>query len=182
MEKINIPAAALIMNAIVLTAVLSCLNSGLYVTSRVLFTLASKGDAPQAIVAVNKRQVPARAILLGSTFGYMAIMASVLSPQIVFAFLVNASGATMLIIYLLVAVAQIRIRRQIERTTPEKLLFRVWLFPYSSYLTIAGIVAVLAAMALTPAHATEFYTSGLLFILVVAAFFLLRRTRMSASV
>ncbi|HEU0096183.1 MAG TPA: amino acid permease, partial [Rhizomicrobium sp.] len=94
MEKINIPAAALIMNAIVLTAVLSCLNSGLYVTSRVLFTLASKGDAPQAIVAVNKRQVPARAILLGSTFGYMAIMASVLSPQIVFAFLVNASGAT----------------------------------------------------------------------------------------
>jgi gamma-aminobutyrate permease len=181
MERINIPAAALIMNGIVLTAVLSCLNSGLYVTSRVLFTLASKGDAPQAIIAVNKRHVPARAILLGSAFGYLAIMASVLSPEVVFAFLVNASGATMLIIYLLVAVAQIRIRRQIERTAPERLAFKVWLFPYSSYITIAGIVAVLVAMAFSPSHATEFYASGLLFILVIAVFFVMRWNRTVVS-
>ena len=49
LARIGIPGAALIMNAIVLTAVLSCLNSGLYVTSRVLFTLAAHGDAPQAL-------------------------------------------------------------------------------------------------------------------------------------
>ena len=177
MEKINIPAAALIMNAIVLTAVLSCLNSGLYVTSRVLFTLASKGDAPQAIIKVNRRQVPARAILLGSAFGYLALMASVLSPQVVFAFLVNASGATMLFIYLLVALAQIRIRNRIELASPGKLAFKVWLFPYSSYLTIAGIAAVLLAMALTPAHATEFYASALLLMLVLVAYFVLRWKR-----
>jgi L-asparagine transporter-like permease len=177
MERINIPAAAIVMNFIVLTAVLSCLNSGLYVTSRVLFTLAAKGDAPQALVAVNSRQVPMRAILLGSAFGYLAILASVLSPAVVFAFLVNASGATMLIIYIMVALAEIRIRRHVEKTTPEKLVFKVWLFPYSTYIAIAGIGAVLAAMAFTPELAPQFYLSGFLFVLVVAAFFVLRWKR-----
>lgn len=175
MERINVPAAAFIMNFIVLTAVLSCLNSGLYVTSRVLFALAAKRDAPRALVAVNSRQVPMRAIMLGSIFGYMAILASVLSPAVVFAFLVNASGATMLIIYIMVALAEIRIRRQVEKTTPEKLVFKVWFFPYSSYLAIAGMVAVLVAMAITPDLAPQFYISGFLFMLVLGAFFVFRK-------
>ncbi len=174
MERIRVPAAAPIMNFIVLTAVLSCLNSGLYVTSRVLFTLASRGDAPRSIVVVNSRQVPARAILLGSVFGYLAILASVISPEMVFAFLVNASGATMLAIYIMVALAEIRIRRQAEKNDPGKLVFKVWLFPYSSWFAIAGMGAVLVAMAASPELAPQFYLSGLLFLLVVGAFFALR--------
>ena len=83
----------------------------------------------------------------------------------------------MLFIYLLVALAQIRIRNRIELASPGKLAFKVWLFPYSSYLTIAGIAAVLLAMALTPAHATEFYASALLLMLVLVAYFVLRWKR-----
>lgn len=177
MQRINIPAAAPIMNFIVLTAVLSCLNSGLYVTSRVLFTLASRGDAPQAVVKLSNRQVPARAILLGSVFGYLAILASVLSPEGVFKFLVDASGATMLIIYIMVALAEIRIRRHVEKTSPEKLTFKVWFFPYSTYLAIAGMGAVLLAMAITPELTTQFYVSALLFVLVIGAFFVFRKKR-----
>jgi L-asparagine transporter-like permease len=142
----NIPFAATIMNLVVLVAVTSCLNSGLYVTSRVLFVLASRGDAPQWLVQVNSRRVPVRATLIGSLFGYLALAASVLSPQVVFSFLVNASGATMLIIYLLVCVAQIRQRRQFEASAPERLTIRMWLFPYASYATGAAIMVVLAAM------------------------------------
>ncbi len=55
LTRTHIPGAATIMNLIVLTAVLSCLNSGLYVTSRTLFVLAARGDAPQSLVALNKR-------------------------------------------------------------------------------------------------------------------------------
>src|SRR5688572_22270905 len=65
LERIGIPSAATIMNVIVLTAVLSCLNSGVYVTARVLFAMADKGDAPRWLTAVNSRQVPSRAIVLG---------------------------------------------------------------------------------------------------------------------
>ena len=71
--QVGIPGAALVMNFVVLTAVLSCLNSGLYVTSRVLFALAANGDAPQALVALHHRKVPVRAILTGSAFGYAAL-------------------------------------------------------------------------------------------------------------
>ena len=89
LEHVGIPGAATIMKLVVLTAVLSCLNSGIYVTSRVLFGLAGKNDAPQWLVAVTRKRVPARAILAGAAFGYAAVAASAISPQKVFSFLVD---------------------------------------------------------------------------------------------
>jgi GABA permease len=172
-----IPYAATIMNLVVLVAVLSCLNSGMYVTARVLFTLAAQGDAPRALVRLNRRRVPARAILVASLFGYLALAASVLSPQLVFSFLVNASGATMLLIYLIVSVAQIRQRRRLEAVAPEKLVIRMWLFPYLSWAVVAAIVAVLVAMACTTGLASQFYSSMGLALVVVAAYFVSRRRR-----
>ena len=64
LDTIGIPGAADIMNAIVVTAVLSCLNSGIYTASRMLFALARRGDAPKALLEVNGRGVPVKAILL----------------------------------------------------------------------------------------------------------------------
>lgn len=172
LTHIGIPGAATLMSAVVLVAVLSCLNSGLYVTSRVLFTLSDKGDAPRALVALNRRRVPARAILIASLFGYLALAASVLSPELVFSFLVNASGATMLIIYLLVSCAQLRVR---ARTAPAQLVVRMWFHPWLSIATVAAIIAVLAAMAFEPAHREEFVTSAGLALIVAVAAFTLRK-------
>jgi L-asparagine transporter-like permease len=170
LETMQIPAAATIMNVIVLIAVLSCLNSGLYVTSRVLFALAARGDAPQSLVAVGKRRVPDRAILVGSLFSYAALAASVLSPQIVFSFLVNASGAIMLLIYLMIAGAQLRLRRQFEREAPERLAIRMWFHPWGTILAIVGIIGVLFAMAVIPALASQFYASVVIVVVVAIAF------------
>ncbi len=144
---IGIPGAETIMNLVVLTAVLSCLNSGLYVTSRVLFGLAEKGDAPRWLVALNPRRVPARAILAGAAFGYVAVGLSVLSPTLVFSFLVSASGAIALFNYFLIALAQLKLRRGYEQNEPGRLVIRMWLFPYLSWAVVAVIVAVLIAMA-----------------------------------
>ena len=105
LDHIGIPGAANIMNIIVLTAVLSCLNSGVYVTARVLFAMADKGDAPRWLIAVNKRQVPARAILLGSTFGFLVMLLKRDETEKVFNFLLNSSGALMMFTYIFVAVA-----------------------------------------------------------------------------
>ena len=173
---IGIRGAESIMNLVVLTAVLSCLNSGLYVTSRVLFGLASKGDAPAWLVQVNARRVPARSILAGAAFGYAAIALSVLSPTLVFGFLVSASGAIALFNYLLVALSQLRLRRMLEASAPERLVIRMWLFPYASWLVVSVIVGVLAAMALTPQLRSQF-TSSLIAVAVVSSAFLLLRQR-----
>jgi GABA permease len=175
LAAMEIPGGAVIMNAIVLVAVLSCLNSGLYVTSRVLFSLAARGDAPQALVQLNKRKVPARSILIGSLFSYVALAASVLSPQLLFAFLVNASGAIMIVIYMMIAASQLRLRGQLEREHPERLTVRMWLHPWGSLLAIAGMIGVLAAMAFTPRLAKEFYASMFVVGVVGVAFLTLRR-------
>jgi gamma-aminobutyrate permease len=174
LDRVGVPATAITMKFIVLTAVLSCLNSGMYVTSRVLFVLASKGDAPQWAVKLNRRRVPARAILIGSLFGYGAVIASVISPTRVFAFLVNASGATMLMIYLLIALAQIRLRNQIEKTQPERLVIRMWLFPFLSWLVIAAITGVLASMLFAPDLAVQLYASLLGAAVALACYVLFR--------
>lgn len=177
LEHIGIPGAATIMKLIVLTAVLSCLNSGLYITSRVLFTLAAHGDAPQSLIRLNARKVPARAILIGTAFGYVAVICSMVSPEVVFAFLVNASGAIMLIVYLLVALAQIRLRYKFERDDPARLTIRMWLFPWVSWATVAGIVGVLLAMLFTPSLSSQFWASMLCVLVVLAAYAVIRRRR-----
>ncbi|SAK85538.1 putative GABA permease [Caballeronia arationis] len=146
LETMRIPGAADIMNAIVLVAVLSALNSGLYVSSRILFRLAERGDAPKSLLNLTPNKVPRLAVLLSSVVGYVAIVAAIVSPQGVFLFLVNASGAVMLFVYLATALAQIRIRRRIERDSPERLTLKMWLFPWLSYAVVAAIIGVLAAM------------------------------------
>ena len=181
LARTGIPGAATIMNLIVLIAVLSCLNSGLYVTSRVLFALAAEGDAPQALVSVNRRKVPVRAILIASTFSYVALAASVLSPELVFTFLVNASGALMLLIYGLLAFAQIAVRRRMEVEAPERLTIRMWLFPWLSYATIGCIALVLVAMAMAPDLAGQFYSSLAVTAVCLVLFYVFRRGKVAAS-
>ena len=169
LAHLAIPFAATVMNIVVLVAVLSCLNSGMYVTSRVLFVLSDKGDAPRALVALNRRKVPVRSTLIGSLFGYVALAASVLSPERVFSFLVNASGATMLIIYLLVAFAQLRMRRRIDAEAPGRLAIRMWFHPYGSYATAAAIGVVLVAMGVDPALRGQLLASLLLVLILLVA-------------
>jgi GABA permease len=151
--------ADVIMNAVVLVAVLSCLNSGLYVTSRALFGLARYGDAPQWLVQVNSRKVPARAIVVASLFSYGALAAERLSPDHVFSFLLNSSGVTMMLLYLLVSAAQLRLRAQFEATAPERLQIRMWLHPWGTWLAISAMVAIMLFMGLTPDLASQLWMS-----------------------
>jgi GABA permease len=176
LEAMHVPYAATIMNIVVLIAVLSCLNSGIYVTSRILFNLAARGDAPSAMVRLSARKVPAMAIYAGSVVALIAVLTSVISADRVFSFLLNALGAIMLIIYLIVALSQIVLRRRFERDNPDALQIRMWLFPYGSYAVIAAILAIMGAMAASPTLAKEFYSS-LAVLAVIYVAFLMRRRR-----
>jgi len=154
LRAMGIPAAAQIMNAVVLTAVLSALNSGLYASSRMLFALTRRGDAPVALAKLSGHGVPARAILLGTLFGYGAVVMSYVSPDRVFAFLVNSYGTVALFVYLLIAVSQLRLRARFEREDPGRLTLRMWAYPYLTYLAIGAMLCILLAMAFIPAQRT----------------------------
>jgi L-asparagine transporter-like permease len=180
LDGIRFPYASEFMAAVILTAVLSCLNSSFYIASRVLFVLASRGDAPRWLVRTNSRHVPARAVLLASVVGVAGVIAAILSPSVVFAFLVNASGAIIAVIYLAIAVSQVRTRRARERAGGPAPSLPMWLFPWLSYLAIAGMLTVLIAMALTPSHRAEFWTSTISMAVALLAYVVFRRGRAAA--
>jgi GABA permease len=157
LSAMGIPAAANVMNAIVLTAVLSALNSGLYAASRMIFALTRHGDAPAGLAKVNRRGVPVRAILVGTLFGYVSVVMSYVSPDTVFAFLVNSYGTVAIFVYVLIAVSQLKLRARLEREAPEKLRVRMWCYPYLTCFAIVGMVGILVAMAFIPDQRTPLW-------------------------
>ena len=168
LELIKIPGAASAMSVIAITAVLSCLNSGLYIASRMLHELARRGDAPAIFSATSANRVPRLGILFGTAAGFAAALASIVSPNGVFLFLINTSGAIILFIYMIIAIAEIRFRQQLERQG-ERLQLQMWLFPWLSCAVILGIGAVLWLMAVEPDLRTQLLLSGLSVIVALLA-------------
>ena len=175
LRVVGVPGAEALMGAVILTAVASCLNSGLYVTSRILFELAAEGDAPASLVATDRNGVPRRAILIGAGAGFAAAIASTLSPDVVFAFLLDTSGAVILLVYLLVALAQLRDRRRRE-AAGETTGLPMPLFPLTSYAAAGGIILVFAAMAALPGQRATFVASAVSAAVVTVAAFARNRT------
>ena len=177
LEVMGLPAAANVMNAIVLTAVLSALNSGLYAASRMLFALTRHGDAPAALAKVNKRGVPVRAILLGTVFGYVSVVMSYVSPDTVFAFLVNSYGTVALFVYVLIAFSQLRLRKRLDPVAASKLRVRMWAYPYLTWVAIVGMVGILVAMAFIPDQRKPLWLGVASLGVLVVAYGLTRRSR-----
>jgi L-asparagine transporter-like permease len=176
----HVPWAGAIMSGIILTAVLSCLNSAFYVSSRVLFILAERGDAPQALVQLNERRVPVGSVMIGAVAGFLGILAATLAPQRVFDFLVSSSGALAVFVYIAIAVSQITLRKRRERAQEPKPAVQMWLFPWLSYAAIAAMVAVLIAMAFTPGLQQDFKASCITLVVAVLASRLVGRVRRPA--
>ncbi|OTG84202.1 GABA permease [Acinetobacter sp. ANC 4558] len=171
MNLMDIPYATQIMHAIVLIAVLSCLNSGIYVASRVLYSLANRNEAPANVKQVSTKGVPVRAVILSSLVGYIAVLASIFSSEVVFMFLINASGAIMLLIYLMICASQLKVRRHFERVEPERLVFKMWLFPVLTYVVIVAITSMLVAMAFTESFRSQIYSSLILVAVIYAIYY-----------
>jgi GABA permease len=176
LAAIGVPAAAHIMNAVILTAVLSALNSGLYVSSRMLLALTRHGDAPRLLARVNRHGTPIPAILAGTVVGFAAVLMSYISPDAVFPFLVKSNGTVALFVYLLIALSELRLRRRLERESPGRMVVRMWLFPWLTLVAIAAMLGILAAMAFIPDQRVPL-EAGLAALAIAVALFWVRRVR-----
>jgi GABA permease len=172
LDVIGIPAAAGIMNLVVVTAVLSCLNSGLYTASRMLFVLAARNEAPERMLRISRRGVPMWAILSSTVVGYACVIAAYVSPDTVFLFLLNSSGAIILFVYLLIALSQLVMRRQ---TPPERLRVKMWFYPVLTVLTAAAIVAILVSMGVRTDTRSQLLLSLLAWAVVLGAYAVQRK-------
>ncbi|MFE7423147.1 amino acid permease [Rhodococcus sp. NPDC057529] len=175
-DNLGIPAAGNIMDVIVLTSVLSCLNSGLYTASRMLFSLSRRGDAPASLSSISASGVPRRAVLISTIVGFVTVGLNYLYPDTVFLFLVNSSGAIVLFVWLVISVSQLRMRRRLE-ASGTRLELKMWLFPYLTWLTILAIVGLCIGMVVLPGTRSQMFLSLALAGTVIAVGVYLNRRR-----
>ncbi|GAA1168112.1 amino acid permease [Streptomyces hebeiensis] len=146
LDRIGVPSAGQIMNIVVFVALLSALNANLYGSSRMIFSLAERGEAPAFLLKVSGSGVPRRAVLASVAFGFVSVLLNLKWPDSVFLYMLNAVGAVLLFVWALIAVSQLRLRRRIEREAPERLVLRMWLFPGLTWLTLAAMAVVFVLM------------------------------------
>ncbi|MFW3475119.1 amino acid permease [Streptomyces microflavus] len=152
LDSIGVPSAAQIMNIVVFVALLSALNANLYGSSRMVFSLAERGEAPRGLLKVSGGSqgkaggVPRRAVLASVAFGFVSVLLNLLWPDTVFLYMLNSVGAVLLFVWALIAASQLRLRARLEQEAPGALALRMWWFPYLTWLTLAGLFGVLVLM------------------------------------
>jgi GABA permease len=115
-----------------------------------IVALARRGDAPRGLGKLNARGVPVRALLTGTLFGYVAVIMNYVSPDRVFAFLVNSYGTVAIFVYVLIALAEFTLRARLERESPDRLRVRMWGYPYLTVVAIGAMLSIVSAMAFIP--------------------------------
>ncbi|MGW1076741.1 amino acid permease [Streptomyces sp. NPDC002537] len=178
LAHLGIPGAGQIMNVVVLIALLSAMNANIYGSSRMAYSLVSRGQGPRGLAKVSGN-VPRRAVLASSCFGFFAVLLSYWWPDTVFAWLLNSIGAVVLVVWIFIAVAQLRTRRRLEREAPERIVVKMWAYPYLTWIALAGILTVLALMARHPDTRVQLYCTAGLTAALVAVGFLRQRTARS---
>ena len=168
LNNMGLDKLATVLSFVILTAVASCLNSALYTASRMAYSLGKRGDAPRAFASVTGRGVPAVAILASVSVGFLAVIGNYLLPEKIFGYLLATSGATALLVYLVIAVTQLRARRALDRAGWRPAV-RMWGFPYLTYLTIAFIIVTLLAMLLRDDQRTNVLLTAIPAVIVLVA-------------
>ncbi|KRL05606.1 amino acid permease [Liquorilactobacillus oeni] len=148
-RRAGLASAASVMNAVILTSVISAANSGMYASTRMLYSLAKGGKAPRVFGLLNNRGIPVFA-LLGTTFvGLLTFLAGIYGNRI-YTFLLSASGLTGFIAWLGIALAHYRFRRAFKKQgkSLDQLRYRAKLFPFGPLLSLILCILVIVGQDL----------------------------------
>ncbi|MFW2178429.1 MULTISPECIES: amino acid permease [unclassified Moraxella] len=164
---LGIPNARNIVNFVVLTSVCSCFNSALYTCSRMLFSLSKRGDAHRIMqVTGEKTGTPWVSVLISSFFAFVAIYFTATEKMDIYDVLMTATGTVALYVYLAIAFSQLFMRRKLEAEN-KPISFKMWLFPWLTYLVIFVIIASIIVMIFEGSQRNEvIYTSMLAGVIV----------------
>ncbi|EHJ51587.1 amino acid permease [Streptococcus macacae] len=150
-DRMGVPYAADMMNFIILTAILSAGNSGLYASSRMLWSLANEGMISKAIVKINDHGVPMRALLLSMAGAVLALFSSIYAADTVYLALVSIAGFAVVAVWLSIPIAQINFRKKwLKKHTVEELSYKTPFTPILPYVTIILLLVSIVGIAWDP--------------------------------
>jgi L-asparagine transporter-like permease len=147
------------MNVVVLVALLSAMNANIYGSSRIAYSLVERGQGPKALGRVSGG-VPRVAVLVSSLFGFCCVLLSYWRPDDVFSWLLHMTGAVILVVWAFIAVSQLGLRRRLAREAPQRLVVRMWGFPWLTWVALAGMATVFVLMAREPDTRVQLYATG----------------------
>ncbi|KAA8819195.1 amino acid permease [Bifidobacterium rousetti] len=134
-NSIGIPYAADIMNFVVLTAVLSASNSGLYASTRMVWSMGNEGMIPRWFAKTNRHGVPMLALCAAMAGGLLALLSSVIAASTVYLVLVALSGLSAVVVWIAIAYCQIVFRKRwiASGHTVKELKYATPGYPYTSW-------------------------------------------------
>ncbi len=174
-SKIGFAGAGDIMNIVVLTAAFSSLNAGLYSTGRILRSMAMNGSAPKFTARMSKRGVPYGGILLTGAICLFGVVLNAFNPGQAFEIVLNMAALGIIASWGTIVLCQLRLVKMANAGIMKRPKFRMPFTPYSGYLTLAFLVAVLVLMACDAPVGT--WTVGTLVVLIpmlIAGWYLVR--------
>ncbi len=172
----NIPGAATAITLIAVIALLSALNANLYGASRMMYSLAQRGEAPRWLGRTSGHQVPVMAVVASVLFGFGATVLELLYPNKVLPVLLNVVGSTCLLVWTLTLVSQLILRRRAERNGTA-LPFRMAGFPYLTLLALGILVLIFVLLMVTPETRLQFLSMAAFTAFIALCSALARRAR-----
>lgn len=160
----GIPYASSIMNIVVITAALSSSNTDLYLTTRMLFSLARGSYAPAWLGRLSKNGVPLRALAVSTGGMIAAVLLAIFAPSRAFLMLYGVAVAGMFFVWIVILVTHVAFRRALGPQQVAQLPMRLRLYPYSTLLGIAALLGITLS---------TFYVDGLQYTVPAFAPFLL---------
>lgn len=184
-QRAGVPVLPHILNAVLLTAVLSAALSNIYSSSRILIGLADEGLAPSIVKRTNKHGIPYVAVLVCSLLGLLGFLNLSNSGTEVFDWLLNISSTSAIVTWALISICHIRFRRILKAqgvpTTdlPYKAPFQPWLSWYGLFFN--ALIVITSGFTVFIEWSTSdffsFYISLILWVVLYIGYKLLARTK-----
>lgn len=177
--------ASRVMEVVVVVALLSAFNANIYATSRMMYSLAGRGDAPAVLARVSGSEVPWVAVLLSVFFGFVSVFLNYLLPEALLEILLNAVGAALLVIWVFIAVSQLRLRPRLEaaaRERGEPMQLKMWLFPGLTWFTLAALGGLVLLMLSDDVARPQVIAAAGLTVVIAGVFWVRERLRTQAAV
>ncbi|KAB7763756.1 amino acid permease [Xanthomonas maliensis] len=176
LDVARIPGAATAITLVAVVALLSALNANLYGASRMIFSLAQRGEAPRFLARTSAQQVPRLAVVASVLFGFAAAVLELLYPNKVLSVLLNIVGATCLLVWTISLVSQLILRRRADREGLA-LPFRMRGFPVLTLLALGILAAIFGLLASSPETRMQFLSMVALTAVIALVSEVARRAR-----
>lgn len=175
-SAVGIAAAATIVNFVVLTSAASACNSGIFSTSRMVYSLAKEDNAPESMKKLTGNQVPANALLFSAFVVLLAVILQFIMPESVFVLITSISTFCFIYIWAVITICHLKYRKN-HPELAAKSTFKMPLYPVMNYIILAFFAFVLVTLALNDETRVALFVTPVWFIMLTVIYKLQNREK-----